>query len=329
MFLLFDTSIIVQDFKLSSTNFRIVKDNSYKYGIKMFVSDVVIDEAEKKYKEKISEFNNINRDYFRLLPKEYLRRIGNDDIENMVKEYREFLTSYFLSYNDFGTRNVPVAYDNFLSVYNKAINKVKPFNSSGKGFKDALIWEAIKWIVLTYCDGERKVAFITSNIIDFSDKERINDSEWYIPSKHLRDEYTNEGYPDDTVRIYDSLNKFNLDVIHKKTNAFNAIKDRFENTILQTVFSRLKQEVFSHYINYDDDFQYRVTQIDNAEVVDAHSMYGNATDDLILSIKLDAYCEPIGHHLKSFWAKGELYISIDINTYEIKDIIELNIKVEK
>lgn len=329
MFVIFDTNVIVQDFKFNSENFRILKECSYKYGIKMFVSEVVIDEVTRKYKEKLIAFNNDNKEYFHILPGKYLNRISDEAIDGLVKEYRRYLEDYLLSYNDYGTRCISADYKDFVAVYDKAINKVKPFSSNGKGFKAALIWEALKWIVLTYCNSEKKLAFITNNIVDFSDKEKINDSKWYIPSKGLREEYTSEGYPEDTIRIYESVNTFNIDVIFKKNKAFDAIKSSFNNAAKQNIFNKLKQEVFSYYINYDDDFEYKVTKVDNVEVVDAHNNYGSAIDEIILSVELDVYCEPIRHYLEPFWAKGELFINTDINTYEIKDIIELNISIKE
>lgn len=222
MFIMMDANIFISDFNLESKSFSELRSHSERLGIKLFCSSVVFDEVVQKYKEKIIEYNQKNKVFMPLIPSTYLKLVPNEAIDEMIGIFRSELRRK-LRINSFGTRFVELDFlnrDSYLSVYEKALYKLKPFNIAGKGYKDALIWEQILWIVNTYCDDNKKLAFITNNIEDFSEKI-ISEKGWFFPAPHLIEQYKKNGFPEDTVRIYQSLKALNLEVIYNKLDNYN------------------------------------------------------------------------------------------------------------
>ena len=56
MIVVLDTSIIVRDFFMKSSKFRILFDYSKKIPFEIFIPEVVYDELVNKYKEKLMEY---------------------------------------------------------------------------------------------------------------------------------------------------------------------------------------------------------------------------------------------------------------------------------
>lgn len=331
MFIIMDTNILVQDFKLQSYHYQKLQQSSDRFGIKLFLSAVVFDETVQKYKEKLENFNNKNKEFYRFIPDQYLKSISDSEIDKLTTEYEEYLHHSLYNFNSYGTRFLPISNDDFWAVYQKALNKIKPFKKDKeKGFRDALIWEHIKNIVLTYCDEEKKLAFITNNPKDFSDSEQNLNKAWYLPSKELIKDYAQKGYPEDAVRIYTSLQAFNTDVLYKKIDVANSYIDKLNSTDNQVLINNLyneieKDNIFDGYSDVLGKFQYKIKRISKATVIDALSSYGNSTDEIIFCVKLELLCEITSHNINSYWTVGEAYVHIDTKTNQFLYIESVSI----
>lgn len=322
MFLLMDSNIFIQDFRLYSKSFKEIHENSEKLGIKLFVSSVVFEEVVQKYRERLIEFNSETKKFKNIVPQSYLVNIPEKDIDKLVEEYDKFLDKKLTRFNRYSTRFILFDQINFSNVYQKSLKKIKPFTIDGKGFRDALIWEQIKWVIFTYCDQGKKLAFITNNLKDFCDLEANgSQTEWYLAAKNLREELIAEGFSEDSVRIYRNLKSFNRDVVYKKLKYFDDFKLKFSSRhekFIDSIIESLAQQ--DKLIVYDDKFGNiicRFEKLINAEIVDGYNPYGNSTEEVVLQIRVDILCDPLDYRNNSILASGETYIYVNINTEQI------------
>lgn len=319
MFLMMDTNIYVRDYNFASTAYRKLKEQSYQLGIKMFVSSVVIDEVISNYRELLYDFNKKNEN-FKSVPDKYLNKIPNEDIDKLVNEYTGFFRNQIRKFNAYGTRELYFEQIDFRIVYERAIHKSKPFNIGGKGFKDSLIWEHVKEAAITYCSDERKFAFVTTNVKDFSDEEKLSDNDvWFLPAKNLRMEYMKDGYPEDTIRIYDKLESFNIDVVYRKIDGFNAYIEKLNSVLNGELSKYIIESLRDESIVVDNgsygEYSVLVKKVFSAKAVEAFNDYGNATDEIVFLVKLEVLCEPTNASIP-FMASAKMYIRIDTKTGE-------------
>ena len=161
-----------------------------------------------------------------------------------------------IKYNSIEVINYPKTDHKFLA--HKAINKLKPFNSNEKGYRDCLIWENIKEL-LTESEGavsQPELVFISNNYKDFATCE-------YELHSDLISELENEDYDSKSVIVYPNLSEFN----DKQTKLFFAQSESFEKKLKQKelwdfdLHSIITDYLFNKYVgselfHYDVDFEY-------------------------------------------------------------------------
>lgn len=171
----FDTNIFVNtnDFHCKSTSFKLFLENRIltAYACSYYIPEICLDELINKYEENISSsYSKIADDIKKL------NNLINSDYQielniiQKVEEYRIYLDNLL---NSIGITIIPYPKINHKSVVNRILKKIKPFDSSEKGYRDYIIWESIKTIISTSED--HKNIFLTDNVKDFCEKNTTNE----------------------------------------------------------------------------------------------------------------------------------------------------------
>lgn len=220
-----DSNIIIADFWLKSTNFKILFENQNKGNIELLLPEIVLDEVLNKYSKRLSKSkSDIDSELkkFQGLTKEKLNsNLTNELIDSSVERYRTHLQNVILK-NKIKVLPYPKTDHKFLA--NKAILKLKPFNATEKGYRDCLIWENIKTLLT---EEEMVLAlpelvFISNNYKDFATPE-------FELHPNLISELENEDFNSESVKIYSNLNEFN----ERKGKLFFSQADSFKNKLLE------------------------------------------------------------------------------------------------
>lgn len=200
-----DSNIIIADWHLNSSNFKILLESSKTGKLDVYVPEIVIDEVINKFDSRITVAKNKIESELQIFNKlsktNFDSTIGDDVLDKSTKNYLKSLFQK-LKENDVTILNYPKTDHKFLA--HKAMKKTKPFNSNEKGYRDSLIWENIKSILTIEDDAAvfPEVVFITTNGKDFA-------TEGYKLHQDLIDELVSEDFNEDSVKLSATLAEFN------------------------------------------------------------------------------------------------------------------------
>jgi hypothetical protein len=193
-----DSSAIREDFHLKGVLLTLLFDHRHAVNIDIGVPDVVIQETNNRYREQIqkslSQHASACRDLTKLthcqLPQ------PNIDIDKLVAQHERHLQGVLLQN---GATPLPLPDMPQQSLLTRALRRKKPFNESGNGYRDTLIWETI--LAHATAHPNQRIAFITENTRDFCNKtDSLHDD--------LIADLTARSLPDDHVTIYTTLKDF-------------------------------------------------------------------------------------------------------------------------
>jgi hypothetical protein len=234
MIIFIDTNIFFNYWHLQNANFIYLFNFLENTGSKLFISEVVCEEVDNKFKTEIESLKKNFSDGIKK-SNSVLLQAPELDLKLLDTEYsfRKTLSSKtnnvtFLSYDEISLQ----------TLVNRAIKKVKPFQYEDKGFRDTLIWLSLLEF-LSKNKEKSKIAFINQNSSDFYNPEKTtlhddlkNDLETY----NLKNEFS----------VYESIKDFiklevNLDQ-HKFNNS-----QMMEDYIYPN--ERLLEEAVESFIN--------------------------------------------------------------------------------
>lgn len=171
MLVFLDTNILYNDFYMKNIQFELIR----KVGT-IVLGEIIIDEACKKYRERLIEsynaLKNDERSINGLIHNPL--NISSIDIESETQEYRNFLEMYAFESGMGETIEYPSV--SHKDVVARAIMGKKPFKPDGKdGYRDYMVWLSCLELAKRYTSEE--IHFITQNISDFSadNKEKKKD----------------------------------------------------------------------------------------------------------------------------------------------------------
>jgi hypothetical protein len=195
-YLIPDTNIFVQDFRMTGNTFSVFISNYKAVADKVIVPKVVYQETINRYSMSVhNEIESTNKHIRKLIG--YVgEKLKYPNIK-ASDEYKKIYEAYFLEKLgsiDFDIYQYPdVSHE---KIAQKAIEKIKPFKSNGVGYCDTLIWETILEILNKEADCE--VLFITNNKQDFLDDNEL--------SKELKSDLVDNNILPQRVKAYRSLN---------------------------------------------------------------------------------------------------------------------------
>jgi predicted nucleic acid-binding protein len=168
-----DTNVFVQDFRLEGNSFRAFLENYTAVADRVLIPKVVYQEHLSNYTKRLdTELKKLTENY-----KNICRLVGDEIQEPKHQEMGELIKLYeghvkkTLKAIDYDIVDYPPV--SLEIIARKAISRLKPFKKGGEGYCDALIWETILHILRSNKDCE--VIFITNNINDFFNGESIHE----------------------------------------------------------------------------------------------------------------------------------------------------------
>jgi predicted nucleic acid-binding protein len=168
-FVVLDTTVLIADYWLRSPSFLLLYDYLSKSEAVLVIPQIVFEETVNHYKEDLkaatSELQKASRELVRLLPNFPSSPSYPLQIFKLQKQepYDKFLHEKLRTV---GAQIVP--YDEIpqKDIVRRDLGRRRPFQPSGKGYRDTLMWET----VLRHCLAKpSRTVLITNNLKDFSD----------------------------------------------------------------------------------------------------------------------------------------------------------------
>ena len=199
---LLDTTDYFDDILLEKPALSKLLSLSKSGEIMLYMSIVVKQELINHYSKRIEKaFVEFEKN---LQTIRYLKRKTNWNssivkisLKREITNYRRYLDS-LIEDNKIIEIGFPVA--THETILNRAINRMKPFNSNGKGYQDTLIWMSIVE-KLEYFKEEDEVVFISRNQTDFGENARVLANE-------LKKDVESSGFDTSRFRYYSVLIEF-------------------------------------------------------------------------------------------------------------------------
>ncbi len=159
----FDSNIFCADYLMKGNAFRIFLSSVPRLSARLLVPQVVLDEVKNKYSVTLSEFSTrierSLREWNRMT--ENTRQIGILTITDEVGWYQRYMKEKL---NAIGAVIVPYPNSPHEIVSRRAIEKRKPFDDRGSGYRDALIWLTILDLIKAE---STNLTLVTANRRDF------------------------------------------------------------------------------------------------------------------------------------------------------------------
>lgn len=155
---------------MESSHFSALFDFVSKTDSNIIVFDIILMETvhnyEKNLREKSIELQKSLRNVNRLISQNKINLDLKIDVEYLVEKYEASFIDKLrnISWNpNWEVFTTPNRF--FKPIIERSVRKEKPFQENGKGFKDAIIWECLKYFVSEV--NSLPNAFISTNSSDF------------------------------------------------------------------------------------------------------------------------------------------------------------------
>ncbi|HLO55646.1 MAG TPA: PIN domain-containing protein [Saprospiraceae bacterium] len=316
-----DANIIISDFRLTSPDSKILLEAAKNKNIELFIPEIVLDEIFNKFterlldaKSKIDKEKNIIK---KLTNLDLIDEFSLDQIENIAQEYKKYIIKIFDD-NNVKILNYPSV--THKEIVQKAIKKLKPFNSSEKGYRDSLIWENVKDLMpnLGTNIANPEVIFVTNNKKDFCENE--NDLH-----RELITEIKDAELDLDSIKVINSLNEFSRDIVQLFFIQATSFKSRLEAGEIEGfnleyfILLNIKKELENNEISDIDSIPYRyedatvryIENVKNVKINDVRKM--NASE---YHLDLTCYAEMT----IDFYVDKYDYYSNDEITFDVEDL---------
>ena len=204
MKIVLDTNIIFSDFHLKGAKINGLCESVKSTGDSVYIPAIVVDESINKYREKLQECKSkIDKsisDFKRLTGKD----IGGSSIsdEFIAKEANEYAVLFKKQLRKLDIKIIPYPSTSHQELVKRDLARKKPFQESGKGYRDALIWESVKSI----CDKPTslfdmpKIIFVNKNHKDFCEDSILHPD--------LKSDLTDNGIDENYVKVVEDIDVF-------------------------------------------------------------------------------------------------------------------------
>ena len=199
MYIVPDANIIIAEGYGDSERFRTWLSKVEILGYNLYVPQLVIEEVvarfERAFDSDVNRIKNALDDLSRRLGKDFQSPIDTLDRQDESNLFRHRLEALFDTANCSVLDYPSVSHEELTK---RAMQRIRPFNESGSGYRDALIWESVLRLALETSD----TVVLLSNDNAFYDAKtgKIHDE--------LAEELVGRGLPDDKVIIVRSLADF-------------------------------------------------------------------------------------------------------------------------
>lgn len=198
MKIVFDTNILYEDFFLRGAQVVDICETARQNNIEVYIPEVVYDEIVNQYREKLDEIqkeidssaNKVRRISTTLSLNNPINEVARNQL---LDEYPSILNQRLEELN---IKKLPYPAIPHKEIVARDLKRRRPFQKSGKGYRDALIWETILRIIDNK-DENPNVIFVNKNIHDFFEKNELH--------QDLKEDLISKGFSSDSLSIYENL----------------------------------------------------------------------------------------------------------------------------
>lgn len=294
-----DTNIIFSDFHLKGAKIKGLCESVKFTGDSVYIPAIVVDESINKYREKIQECKSkIDKsisDFKRLTGKDIKDNPISDEF--ISKETDEYATLFKKQLQNLDIKIIPYPPVSHQELVKRDLARKRPFQESGKGYRDALIWESVKSICekQTSLFDTPKTIFVNKNHKDFCTegllhpdlKEDLIDNginEAYVRIVEDIDVFVKEYIKPKQKFLKDILDKLNVDKEFGQISLSVEIENRITKYLLYREFdyeeSPFRQEFENPSVASIDDLSFIVTDVRQI-----------SEDEILVEINVNVDCE--------------------------------------
>lgn len=217
MKVILDTNIIFNDFHLKGAKIKSLCESVKLTGDTVHIPKVVVDESINKYREKIQECKSaIDKamSNFKRLAGEV---VGDNFMyeEFMYEESKQYADIFKKRLRELGINIIPYPSTSHQELVKRDLARKKPFQETGKGYRDALIWESVKSLCETssLSSENPKIIFVNKNHKDFCLGKLLHPD--------LKDDLVDK----DSVRIIEDTDIFMEEYVKPQQERLKTIQD--------------------------------------------------------------------------------------------------------
>ena len=217
MKLVLDSNIFCQDYRLGSTNFRLLREGLHLIPADLKVPEVVIDEVTNRFRETLEETviaaEKSDAALNRLLPPASRPQSRKIVVAQETEGYRGWLLA---ALSDLGAEILPYPDVPHKKVVERDLQRRRPFKRDGSGYRDFLIWESIRKLMHW---GTERVIVVTGNLTDFADGQNV--------AKDLQDDILNP----QRLELFPGLKLFNEKLVLPRLTMMDDLKARLQSEV--------------------------------------------------------------------------------------------------
>ena len=217
MKVILDTNIIFNDFHLKGAKIKSLCESVKLTGDTVLIPKVVVDESINKYREKIQECKSaIDKamSNFKRLAGEV---VGDNFMyeEFMLEESKQYADIFKKRLRELRINIIPYPSTSHQELVKRDLARKKPFQETGKGYRDALIWESVKSLCETSLSSSEnpKIIFVNKNHKDFCLGKLLHPD--------LKDDLVDK----DSVRIIEDIDIFMEEYVKPQQERLKMIQD--------------------------------------------------------------------------------------------------------
>ncbi len=280
--IIIDTNIIYCDFWLKNPIINTLLRNTFTLDIRLLIPRIVIDESINKLREELQSRNgnlqNLRKEIQLLADLKF--PIDEIRIDEILSKYKNKLEKTFIgSHKIIDYPTIPHS-----EIVARALQRKKPFKKDGStGYRDTLIWENIKQVLL---DSTDDIYFISNNTYDFYDNSDLH--------PELQTELKEHSIDNNRIKLFTSLKQFfekhikkDIEIITQylndfKVNELSGINHEkiFEDIIDHYTFSTVNISLPDNYTKearIDNIYELEIADVDSVWKIDQHEYAINFT----------------------------------------------------
>ncbi|MCE8192270.1 DUF4935 domain-containing protein [Porphyromonas gingivalis] len=299
MKVILDTNIIFSDFHLKGARIKNLCESVKSTGDTVHIPEVVVDESINKYREKTRECKlKIDRgisDFKRLTGKDVEDNPISDEF--ILKESEKYARSFKKQLQELGIKIIPYPSISHQELVKRDLARKKPFQETGKGYRDALIWESVKSIC------EKSLSLFENPKIIFVNKNHKDFCEEGLLHPDLKEDLVNNGINEDYVRVIEDIDIFIKEYIKPKQKILKNIQEelnankQYNGIYLNTeINNRITEFLLHREFDYEES-PFR-QEFENPSVVGINEpsftvmeVRQISEEEFFVEVKIDVDCE--------------------------------------
>lgn len=221
-----DTNVIFNDFHLEGAKIKNLCESIKSTEDSVWIPAIVVDESINKYGERLRDCKLKTDGGISDLRRLIRRDVGVSPIsdEFIRKESEDYAGRFKKQLHKLDIQIIPYPKISHQELVRRDLSRKKPFQTSGKGYRDALIWECVK----SLCEQSTElldipqIVFVNKNYKDFGEKD-------YSLHPDLKEDLKNKGVSEGYVKIVEDIDTVIKDHIKPQQKVLKDVLTKLNN----------------------------------------------------------------------------------------------------